>query len=197
MLPRSRTPATRRRAHRAPWPRHDVSPAVRRWLTAPGSLTARLRALGPVDVLVQHQGTRRLWPAERRALGGLTAGHVREVILQVKGQPMVWARSVTSCRSLRGPWKALKGLGSRPLAELLFSHARVQREPLAPHLWRRRGPEQGRARRQWQGLPGMSTAAIDISRPPERARASVFWHHGQPLRVMEAFSPRVRRHHTP
>jgi chorismate--pyruvate lyase len=170
---------------------------LRRWLTAPGSLTARLRALGPVDVLVQHQGTRRLWPAERRALGGLTAGHVREVILRVEGQPMVWARSVTSCRSLRGPWKALKGLGSRPLAELLFSHARVQREPLAPHLWRRGGPEQGRARRQWQGLPGMRSAAPAITRAPERARASVFWHHGQPLRVMEAFSPRVRRHHTP
>lgn len=197
MLPRSRPSATRQRAHRALWPRHDVSPAWRRWLSAPGSLTARLRALGQVDVLVQHQGTRRLWPAERRALGGLNAGHVREVILRVDGQAMVWARSVTSCRALRGPWKALKGLGSRPLAELLFSHACVLREPLTPHRWRRGGPEHGRARRQWQGLPGMSATMRAMARPPVRARASVFWRHGQPLRVMEAFSPRVQHHHTP
>jgi chorismate--pyruvate lyase len=192
MLQRSLHPATRRRARRSPWPRHDVSPALRRWLTAPGSLTARLRALGQVEVVVQYQGSRRLSPAERRAIGQ-TAGHVREVILTLDGQAVVWARSVTSHRALRGPWRALKGLGSRPLAELLFSHARVQRGPLLPHEWRAGSPEHGRACRQWHGMASLQ----GNHPPPRRGRASVFWHHSSPLRVMEAFSPWARQLATP
>jgi chorismate--pyruvate lyase len=173
-----------------------VSPALRRWLKAPGSLTARLRALGAVRVEVMSQGTKRLWPAERRLLRQ-ASGHVREVILCVDGQPLVWARSVTTPRALKGPWKALKGLGTRPLAELLFSHARVRRGQLARHDWRRTGPQQARARRDWQRLatrpdsPGLGTA------PPGWARQSVFWHHGAPLRVMESFAPSMRERFTP
>ncbi len=157
--------------------------ALKRWLQAPGSLTARLRALGQVEVTVLSQGTRRLWPAERQALRQVS-GHVREVILQLDGEPLVWARSVTSLRALKGPWKAIKGLGSRPLAELLFTHARVRRGRLQRHAWRQRGPEQERARRQW-------TSARRAA--PHWARASVFTHHGEPLRVMESFSPWAMR----
>ncbi len=156
------------------------------WLSAGGSLTARLRQMGPVQVHVQYQGSQRLWPAERKALG-VRSGHVREVILTVDGQAVVWARSVTTHRGLQGPWKALKGLGSRALAELLFSHAQVQRGPLHPHVWRRHSHSHARATRQWQHHhAGTAMAPIPI-----QARASVFWHKGQPLRVMEAFSPRL------
>lgn len=155
-----------------------VNAALSRWLRAPGSLTARLRALGKVELEVLSQGTRRLWPAERRAIGQ-RSGHVREITLSLNGQPVVWARSVTSQRALKGPWKAIRGLGSRPLAELLFSHAGVRRGPLVRHPWRPGGPEHGRARRHW---PRAQHA-------PRWARASVFRHHGQPLRVMEAFAP--------
>ena len=177
------------------WPVQPVSPALRRWLKAPGSLTARLRDLGTVHLEVMSQGTRRLWPAERRLLKQ-SSGHVREVILCVDGQALVWARSITSQRALKGPWKALKGLGSRPLAELLFSHARVRRGRLARHAWQRTGPEQARARRDWHRVarrlpPGRQGAA------PGWARQSVFWHHGLPLRVMESFSPVMRRRFTP
>ena len=141
------------------------------------------------------QGTRRLWPAERRLLKQ-PSGHVREVILYVNGEPVVWARSITSQRALKGPWKALKGLGSRPLAELLFSHARVRRGPLAQHAWRRAGPEQARARRDWNGLARLLPCDRP-GHPPGWARQSVFWHHGLPLRVMESFSPTMRRRFTP
>lgn len=185
---------------RRPHPSHTslrqcrcARPALCRWLKAPGSLTARLRQLGAVEVQVQHQGTQRLWPAERQALG-VRSGHVREVLLLLQGQPVVWARSATPHRALRGPWKALKGLGARPLAELLFSHASVQRGRLARSPWRTGGPEHSRARRDWLRHPALAGAAASQSAPPRAGRASVFWHHGQPLRVMEAFSPRLASH---
>lgn len=183
-VPRQGACRRRRQSIGAPWPSHPVDPAFTRWLKAPGSLTARLRLLGQVKVQVLAQGTRRLWPAERRALG-LVSGHVREVVLSIDGAPVVWARSATSHRALKGPWRALKGLGTRPLAELLFSaHAAVVRGRLGRHEWRRRGPEHGRARRQWPGIARVS---------PGWARASVFTRHQQPLRVMEAFSPWAAR----
>lgn len=201
MLPRSASTAARvsgaraRQAKALSWPVEPVSPALRRWLKAPGSLTARLRALGAVHVEVMSQGTRRLWPAERRLLGQ-PSGHVREVILCLDGQPVVWARSITSRQALKGPWKALKGLGSRPLAELLFSHARVRRGRLARHPWRHGGPEQARARRDWQRVGRRLPAALP-GQAPGWARQSVFWHHGMPLRVMESFAPPMQRRHTP
>jgi chorismate lyase len=178
-------------------------PALCQWLRAPGSLTARLRQLGPVEVLVQHQGTQRLWPAERLALGA-RSGHVREVLLLLHGQPVVWARSATTHRALRGPWKALKGLGSRPLAELLFSHASVLRGPLMRHDWLPGGAEHLRARQDWQRLLSQTKTPAALGQPndwagwapPRRGRASVFRHHGQPLRVMEAFSPRLAGYRT-
>jgi chorismate--pyruvate lyase len=165
----------------APWPIRPARPGLKRWLQATGSLTARLRRHGTVRVQVLSQGTQRLTPSERRALG-LASGHVREVLLWVDDQAAVWARSATSPRALRGPWKALKGLGTRPLAELLFNHHRVQRGPLQRHPWRKGGPEHSRANRHWP--PNQPSA-------PLWARASVFQHHAQRLRVMEAFSPHV------
>ena len=158
------------------------------WLTAPGSLTARLMAHGPVTVRRCRQGTARFTAPERRALGAC-AGHVREVVLIVDGHPVVWARSATTTRGLKGPWKAVRGLGTRPLAELLFSHGRVLRGPLVQHPWRKGDPEQRRARLDMAALS--ASGAMGCAPTLRWARASVFTHQGQPLRVMEAFLPRV------
>jgi chorismate lyase len=163
------------------------------WLSAGGSLTARLRQMGHVQVHVQFQGSQRLWPAEQQALR-VSSGHVREVILTVDGQAVVWARSATTHTGLKGPWKALKGLGNRALAELLFSHAKVQRGPLHAHAWRRHSQAHARATKQWQhhhAHQAIPHASVALAQAPRKARASVFWHKGKPLRVMEAFSPRL------
>lgn len=165
------------------WPCTPARPGLTRWLRAPGSLTARLRQHGPVSVEVVRQGTQRLTPPERRALKA-RSGHVREVVLRVDDRVAVWARSVTTHRALKGPWKALKGLGTRPLAELLFGDTRVSRGALVRHPWRRHGPEHNAARR---------STGLDRCHTPRWARASVFTHHGQRLRVMEAFAPDVQR----
>lgn len=168
-------------AAQARWPVRPTRPALGCWLRATGSLTARLRQHGVVKVQVLTQGTQRLTRQERVALKQVS-GHVREVLLWVDDEPAVWARSATSQRALKGPWKALKGLGTRPLAELLFSHQRVVRGPLARHDWQPAGPEGLRMQRAWPHCQGLM---------PRWARASVFRHHGQALRVMESLAPRL------
>lgn len=180
---RNRTPR-----RRAPGSRLPTQPSLVQWLTAPGSLTARLRRHGQVKVEVLAQGRRRLWPQERQALG-CADGHVREVVLRVDGRPAVWARSSVPLQAVKGPWRAIKGLGTRPLAELLFSHHRVLRGPLrATHL-PACGPSHRHLARQWSGLGG-GTGATAL---PRWARHSLFRHHGQPLQVLEAFSPWVAK----
>jgi chorismate lyase len=167
-----------------------VSPRLRQWLSAPGSLTARLRLHGSVRVEVLDQGRRRLWPQERRALG-CCVGHVREVVLRIDDQPAVWARSSVPVRAVKGPWQAIRGLGTRPLAELLFSHRAVRRGPLQALRLRTHGPAGAHMARQWARL-NMGQALASPPLPnPRWARHSLFRHHGQPLQVLEAFAPWV------
>lgn len=173
-----------------------VSPLLRQWLSAPGSLTARLRLHGTVRVEVIEQGRRRLWPQERRALG-CSVGHVREVVLRVDERPAVWARSSVPVRAVKGPWRAIRGLGTRPLAELLFTHRAVRRGPLQALRLRAHGPAATHMARQWARLSGVSSTHTGASAPlpkPVWARHSLFHHHGQPLQVLEAFAPWVATH---
>jgi len=169
----------RSRASRRPARRAGLQP----WLRAPGSLTARLRQHGPVSVAVLFQGHARLWPQERQALRSVT-GHVREVVLRVDGCPAVWARSCTPLRAVKGPWRAIKGLGTRPLAELLFAQRQVRREPLLAERLPRHGPAWTHLARQWARLP----EAGDAAGAPCWSRRSVFRHRGHPLQVLEAFA---------
>lgn len=161
------------------------------WLHAPGSLTARLRAHGPVTVRVLRQGHLRLWPQEQAAIG-CRSGHVREVMLMVDGRPAVWARSVTPLLATRGAWRAIKGLGTRPLAELLFAHRQVHRGPLQARRLAAASREGALVRRSWTREAGPWNDS-----PPAWVRHSVFHHKGQPLQVLEAFSPWVDTLTTP
>jgi chorismate--pyruvate lyase len=157
------------------------------WLQAKGSLTSRLRRHGLVEVLVQAQGVMPLWAPEQAELQQ-RAGYVREVVLLLEGRPAVWARSVTPLHAIKGPWRAMQGLGTRPLAELLFAARYVEREPLQAMRIPSRGLMQNHIDRQWLQLPQHPAQ----SGMPRWARSSVFRHDGHPLRVMEAFSPWLR-----
>ncbi|WP_157267505.1 chorismate--pyruvate lyase family protein [Azohydromonas aeria] len=163
-----------------------MSLALRRWQRAPGSLTARLKALGErFEVRTLRQRVAPLLPEERCVLG---AGRhlVREVVLCVDGVPLVWARSVAPARTLRGPWRALAGLGTRPLGQLLFDDARVARSALVPHHWHRGHPGHGRVRRDWLTVTGADWPAAVVA-----GRSSVFKRRGAKLRVFEAFAPEL------
>jgi chorismate--pyruvate lyase len=93
------------------------------WLQIDGSLSARLASVsGHLAVRVLRQGPVRLQPAEAERLGcpAGAAAHGREVILLADGVPVVFARSVLQAVHARGTWKAIRGLGNRALADLLF-----------------------------------------------------------------------------
>lgn len=168
---------------------------LRQWLHAPGSLSRRLAALGHrFEVQTLRQGPARLHRNEIVELGALGRGRVwvREVILRVDGQALIWARSVSPRVALAGPWKALLGLGSRPLADLLFNEPRVTRSPLKMERLHLGGPMRRRMERQW-AKANRSPALRGMT----RARSSVFQKHGAPLRVMEVFSPLLARHRLP
>lgn len=158
-----------------------------RWQRAPGSLTQRLFAWGG-EVRVQRlrQQVAPLLPGEADDLG-LAPGTrclVREVVLHVGDAPVVWARSVAPHAALSGPWKALVGLGTRPLAALLFDDPAVSRTPLRPEWYGRGSTWHHRAGQAWRMVAGAAWPA-----PVVAARSSVFWRRGMPLRVFEAFSP--------
>lgn len=161
-----------------------MSLALRRWQRAPGSLTVRLKALGDrFEVLTLRQRVAPLLAEERRVLG--PGRHlVREVILQVDGVPLVWARSAAPARALAGPWRALVGLGTRPLGQLLFDDPRVVRTPLQPHRWCRGGPGHRRIAHDWLQATGVLWPAAVA-----QGRSSVFERRGAKLRVFEAFAP--------
>lgn len=171
--------------------REPVSATGRRWLHAPGSLTARLRAHGQVTVVVTREGRHTLWPQEREALQS-REGYVREVILQIDGRPAVWARSVTPLPAVKGPWQAIKGLGTRPLAELLFSRRHVLRDPLVCERLPRHGTRHRHIEQEWCRAGAEATGPA-----PSWCRHSVFWRSGEPLQVMESIAPWVLRLFTP
>ena len=114
---RNRTPR-----RRAPGSRLPTQPSLVQWLTAPGSLTARLRRHGQVKVEVLAQGRRRLWPQERQALG-CADGHVREVVLRVEGPLGLAARQQR--RSVPTVLHVHPKFHSREEAELRIRKARI------------------------------------------------------------------------
>lgn len=160
---------------------------LRDWLRAPGSLSRRLARLGQrFEVEVLSQRTQPLRTHERLALGlprrGCTL--VREVLLRVDGQPLVWARSALHKSALAGPWRAVKGLGPQPLANLLYADRRVVRSELRPRRLARHGHTRRHLQRQWLAATGSAPSAQMLW-----SRNSVFHRGGAQLRVMEVFAP--------
>ncbi|MBB1074061.1 chorismate lyase [Rhodoferax sp. 4810] len=189
------------------WTEHNFARGgLRRWLQATGSLSARLAATGTVfSVQVIRQGRQPLTRSEAQALGleGHAIGHAREVLLKVDGTPVVLARSVTTQPDSLGAWRAVRGLGSRPLADVLFRRSGITRQPLQYRQARPGTALRQQVGRAWQraqsAAPGVPTAlpapscatmlALPRSLP---ARRSVFVRRGAPLLVMEVFiAPRA------
>ena len=153
----------------------------RPWLVYPGSLTRRIvERSRRFRVEVVRQGGRVPHEDERRVLG-LAAGvhaHVREVVLVADGVAVVVAHSIVAARDVLGVWRALRSLGTRPLAALLFADPRVRRHGFEYARLERRHPLARRVRAIAGPLPGIL-----------RARRSVFTRHGRRLMVTEVFLP--------
>ena len=159
---------------------------VRRWVGAPGSLSAHLASAGQVfSVQVLYQGRQKLHPAEAHALGlpGRAPGYVREVMLRVDGVAVVCARSVTSYADSLGSWRAIRGLGARPLADILFKRIDIARTPLEFAKLNPASVLRRHVARAWKKSTDKSVAVRAFP-----ARRSVFTRHCAPLLVMEIFA---------
>ncbi len=90
-------------------------------------------AIHPVEVQVIREGVQTSWDDEYTCLG-VSAREpvwVREVVLWVRGEPAVVARSVTTLAASQSIWRKLRYLHTTPLAALLYGDARVTRSPFA------------------------------------------------------------------
>jgi chorismate--pyruvate lyase len=162
---------------------------LRHWLQAPGSLSARLAArCERFEVRLLRQAKTRPWPHERDALALRDAALGREVLLCCDGEPVVLARSLVEARATRLAWRALKGLGTRPLADLLFGTRGAQRSALEFARFAPASREARWARQAWRQATGSEWAARSVW-----ARRSVFTLRGVPLSVMECFAPTITR----
>ena len=164
------------------WSKH--LPAQRRlaeWLSASGSLTAHIRRVGhEFRVRKLAQSCTLALPEESALLGRCTGAVVREVLLMEGDVPLVFAHSVVMHAHTHGPWRSIRGLGSRPLAELLFADRSVQRRPLHYRVVTAADPL---GQRILQALPH--------TKFPLWARRSAFYKQGKPLLVTEVFLPAI------
>lgn len=113
-------------------PRRALSCDMQRWLTDPGSLTARLQARGQFSVRLLNQSLDCPTADEAPVLGLAPdkLAYVREVALHCHGKPVVFAHTVLP-RQPRGPLcRWLARLGERSLGALLFAHHGFARGPL-------------------------------------------------------------------
>ena len=114
-----------------PRPCYRISHPERRVVRHPGSLTRLLRGFTRerFSVEVLSEAIRRPHTSEALALGVDPKQHawIREVHLCGDGRPWVRARTVIPMLSLKGPARALKQLGNRPLGTALFGARPWQR----------------------------------------------------------------------
>ena len=152
------------------------------WLIDRGSLTERIRArCSAFRVEVVFQGPRRATRDERSLFGARARQTlVREVYLLCGDVPVVFAHSVVRRDDLRGAWRSLIGLGSRPLGAALFANPRVRRHALR---FRELPARDELALRAIPAAPGRGAARW--------ARRSLFTLRNSPILVTEVFLPGI------
>ncbi len=148
------------------------------WLTRSGALTEALCQLGEFSLDVVYEG--RLEACEEDAQLLATTAHtslwVRDVLLLVDRQPLVYAHSVTpSIATAQGHgWEALRAQGQQPLATVLYHDPCIQRSAFE---WQQVQPPRALN----------DTHCADKNSAPLWARHSCFMRETQPLVVAETF----------
>jgi chorismate--pyruvate lyase len=159
-------------------------PGMRAWLTAGGSLTARLTAHSRVfRVQRLHQRTAKCLFDEARAVGMQRPGRVweREVLLRCDGVPVVFAHTVVPMSATAADWPLFNALGERSLGSTLFYDPLVKRGELEFARIRAGHPLMQRAR-----------AALGVGEDTILyARRCLYRRHRGTLLVTEVFLPAV------
>ncbi|MFT5642982.1 MAG: chorismate--pyruvate lyase [Janthinobacterium sp.] len=121
----------------AQWHRHvngvNAPGALRDWLTAGGSLTARLKAHSPAfRVQCLHQRSAMCLPDEAALIGLGRPMRVRErtVLLNCNENAVVFAHTVVPLTATASDWPLFGALGERSLGSTLFGDPQVRRGTL-------------------------------------------------------------------
>jgi chorismate--pyruvate lyase len=163
----------------------SAAPALRAWLTSPGSLTARLRShCDNFEVRLLRQAHRVCLPDQARTIGLARRGRVleREVLLCCDGRPVVYAQTVAPASCSANDWPFLSKLGSRSLGAALFGDPRITHGPLQ-HA--RLGAGHPLLRRALAALPLQECGV------PLHARRRQYRRRGGVLLVTELFLPAI------
>jgi chorismate--pyruvate lyase len=173
---------------RARWHRHvnAVAPtdAMRAWLTAGGSLTARLvEHSAAFRVQKLHQRSALCLSDEAHEIGMARPGRVweREVLLRCDGAPVVFAHTVVPLTDSNSDWPLFGGLGERSLGSTLFYDPLVRRGELEFARLRAGHPL---VRRAHAALGGADDTIY-------YARRCLYRRHQGTLLVTEVFLPSV------
>ncbi|MBV6320273.1 chorismate lyase [Duganella sp. HSC-15S17] len=127
--------------------------AYRQWLTADGSLTAKLKDHSRAfRVQCLHQTTARCLTDEAAAIGMHRPGRVweREVLLRCDNTPVVFAHTVVPMSATATDWPLFSALGERSLGTTLFGDQQVRRGVLEFARLREGHPLAQRARKALQ-----------------------------------------------
>ncbi len=167
----SRSPVWRREEQ---FPGPVLAP-VRRWLLDDGSLTQHLINTGKrFSVERRRQAWESPYLDERHLLemGLRERAMVRQVVLRLDGEAVVYARSIFAAGALEGPLRRLRRLSNQSLGAFLFSRPDMRRSPFELAL-----------------LPGHATyLPPDLQQDsPAWARRSCFVVAGKPILVSEVF----------
>lgn len=163
----------------------SITPSQAHWLKRPGALTNGLRRLGEVKLRVLAEYAQAL-PREEAVALGVTARRavwVREVAMAIDGVDCVIARSITPLRASHGVWQGIRRLRTRPLADMLYNEAGIERSAFTCARPAIGSP----IHRTVKNVSPTSPAAWQHANL--LARRSVFWRQGQPLIVAECFLP--------
>lgn len=151
-----------------------LPPQAAGWLRDPASLTQRLRARGELTVTPLRHAIESPRADEARLLDLPPRQWtlIREVLLCLDGQAVVYARSVLPLSSLRGANRRLAHMDHHPLGAELFRPPEAERRA----IWIARVPA--------NALPADAGA-----REPVWGRQSLLTKRGAPLLVAECFLP--------
>ena len=166
----------------------NTPPALRPWLMADGSLTARLKAHSQTfRVQCLHQRVARCLSDEASAIGLHRPGRVweREVLLRCDNTPVVFAHTVVPMSATAADWPLFSALGERSLGTTLFGDPRVRRGVLEFARLREEHP-----------LAQRAAAALGLEQRPPRerilyARRCLYRRRQGTLLVTEVFLPSV------
>lgn len=153
------------------------------WLTRPGALTVGLRQLGHVRLTVLSENEDIL-STDEAPLIKHSVGEpvwVREIIMHIDGRATVIARSLSPLAASKQQWAGMRGLATRPLADLLYHDTGIHRSAFRTA---RLNPDQPLFNTVITTLPELSGPDQDLL-----ARCSTFWQGSQPLLVEECFLP--------